>query len=91
MPNILLILALISVCIFVVFSMMIVHQLTKRGVKINFLLLRLLIIKYIHQYRKITVEETGKIGPLYYPCLVSVNLALVLVLIHFLLKALHIF
>jgi len=83
--------ALVFVGLFVVFSMMIVHQVSKRGVKINFFWLRLLIIKYIHQYRKITVEETGKIGPLYYPCLVSVNLALVLVLIHLILKALHIF
>ena len=91
MGNLLLILALVCVGLFVVFSMMIVHQVSKRGVKINFFLLRLLIIKYIHQYRKMTVEETGKVGPLYYPCLVSVNLALVSVLVHLILKALHVF
>jgi hypothetical protein len=39
--------------------------------------LRLYIIKYIHQYKKISKQETGKIGPLYYPCVISVNLALV--------------
>ncbi len=91
MGNILLIMALVSVGLFVVFSMMIVNQVMKRGVKINFFLLRLYIIKYIHQYRKMTVEETGKVGPLYYPCLVSVNLALLLVLVHLMLKALHVF
>lgn len=82
--------ALVFVGLFVVFSIMIVHQLSKRGIKINFFLLRLYIIKYIHQYRKTTIEETGKIGPLYYPCLISVNMALLLVLVHLLLKALHV-
>ena len=64
---------------------MIVHQLSKRGVKINFFLLKLLIIKYIHQYKQITLEESGKVGPLYYPCIVSINMALVLALVYFIL------
>ena len=64
---------------------MIVHQLSKRGVKINFFLLKLLIIKYIHQYKQITLEETGKVGPLFYPCIVSINMALVLALVYFIL------
>jgi hypothetical protein len=62
---------------------MIVHQLSRRGVKINFFLLKLLIIKYIHQYKQITLEETGKVGPLYYPCIVSINMTLVLALVYF--------
>jgi len=78
MANTLLILALVFVGLFVIFSMMIVQQLSKRGVKINFVLLRLYLIKYISQYKQITLKETGKIGPLYYPCIVSVILALVL-------------
>jgi hypothetical protein len=65
--------------------MMIVHQLSKRGVKISFLLLRLYIIKYIHQYKKITLEETGKVGPLFYPCIISINMALVFTLLYFIL------
>jgi len=80
MANILLIGALACVGLYVIFSIMIVNQLLKRGVKINFFLLKLLIIKYIHQYRKITLEETGKVGPLYYPCVISVNMALILAL-----------
>ncbi len=78
MANALLISALVFVSLYVVFSMMIVHELSKRGVKINYFLLRLLLIRYISQYKQITWKETGKIGPLYYPCVVSVNLALVL-------------
>lgn len=76
MANLLLILALVFVAFYVVFSMMIVHELSKRGVKINYVLLRLFIIKYISQYKQLTVKETGKPGPLYYPCVVSIILAL---------------
>jgi hypothetical protein len=86
MANALLILALVSVGIFVVFSIMIVHQLSKRGVKVNFILLRLYLIKYIHQYKQLTLKETGKAGSLYYPCIISVNLALVLAVVGLLLR-----
>jgi hypothetical protein len=77
MANTLLIAALVFVGVYVIFSMMIVRDLSKRGVKINYFLLRFFLIKYISQYKQITLKETGKVGPLYYPCIVSVNLALV--------------
>jgi hypothetical protein len=86
MANALLILALVFVGIFVIFSIMIVHELSKRGVNINFILLRLYLIKYIHQYKQLTLKETGKIGPLYYPCIVSVALALVLAIVGLVLR-----
>jgi hypothetical protein len=86
MANAILILALLFVGLFVIFSIMIVHELSKRGVKINFILLRLYLIKYIHQYKQLTLKETGKIGPLYYPCIVSVGLALVLAIAGLILK-----
>ncbi len=88
MANALLILALVFVGLFVIFSIMIVQELSKRGVKINFVLLRLYIIKYIQQYKQITLKETGKIGPLYYPCIISVNLTLVLAAVGLLLMLL---
>ena len=66
---------------FVVLAMVITHEVSKRGIKINILWLRLYLIKYIHQYRLLTKRETGRVGPLYYPCLISVNLALVLFLV----------
>ena len=56
MADVLLASALVLVGIFITLSIMIVHEVSKRGVKINFFLLRLYIIKYIHQYRKITLE-----------------------------------
>jgi len=86
MANILLILALVFVGLFVIFSIMIVHEVSKRGIKINFFLLRLYIIKYIHEYKKITKQETGKAGPLYYLCIISVNLAWILAIAGLLIK-----
>ena len=86
MANTLLVLALVFTGLFVIFSILIVNELSKRGIKINFFLLRLYIIKYIHQYKKITKQETGEVGPLYYPCLGSVNLALVCSIAGLLLK-----
>jgi hypothetical protein len=88
MANALLILALVFVGLFVIFSMMIVRELSKRGVKINFVLLRLYLIKYIQQYKQITLKETGKVGPLYYPCVVSVSLTLVLAILGLILRLL---
>ena len=86
MANTLLGLAIVFAGLFVIFSIMIVNEVSKRGIKINFFLLRLYIIKYIHQYKKLTKQETGKIGPLYYPCIISVNLALVCAIVGLILK-----
>ncbi len=86
MANILLVLSIVFVGIFVIFSVMIVNEVSKRGVKINYFLLRLYVIKYIHQYKKITKQETGSIGPLYYPCIISINLAWVCAIAGLLLK-----
>jgi hypothetical protein len=86
MANVLLVLALVFVGLFVIFSIMIVNEVSKRGIKINFFLLRLYIIKYIQEYKKITKKETGKVGLLYYLCIISVNFALVLAIAGFLAK-----
>ena len=86
MASALLISALVFVGLYVVFSMIIVHELAKRGVKINFVLLRLYLIKYISQYKQINLKETGKVGPLYYPCITSIALALVLAIVGLILK-----
>ena len=44
--------------------------------------LRLYIIKYIDQYKQLTRKETGKVGPLYYPCVGSYVTALVFAIIY---------
>jgi hypothetical protein len=61
----------------VVSMILIAEALRKRNMKVNWIFLKVLIIKYVGQYRKITLQETGKVGPLYYSFVVSMNLALV--------------
>ena len=80
------ILAIISAICGTVFSLMIASFLSKHGIKINYVFLRLYILKYIHQYRKLTVEENGKPGKLFYAFVVSMNLALVFAAIGIVLK-----
>lgn len=71
---------------YVVFSMLIVHELQKRNVKINFFLLRLFLLKYANQYKQSTLQETGKVGSLFYGWLVSINAALVFAILGLVLR-----
>ncbi len=48
---------------------------------VNFIWIRVLIIKYLGQYAKITREETGRVGPLFFHYVVPLNVALVLFVI----------
>lgn len=68
-------LAIAAAVLSVVFSMLIVHELQKRKVKINFFFLKLYLPKYAHQYKEITLKETGKVGPLFFGWLMSINAA----------------
>jgi len=86
MSTVFFILSLISVAWGIANSIMITSFLSKRGIKINYLLLRLFIFKYVSQYRKITIEETGKPGPLFYWFLTAWNLALLFAIIGIILK-----
>ena len=76
-----LILTIASAICGVVFSLMITSYLSKHGIKINYWLLRLYMLKYLQQYRKLTIEENGKPGNLFYAFIVSMSLALVFVTI----------
>ncbi len=81
-------LAIFCVLFNVVITMIIISELQKRKVKINFFLLRLFIPKYVQQYKKITLEETGKIGRLYNWFVGSINLAWILAVLGFIFKRL---
>ena len=70
-------LGLACAAIYVVSSIMIIHYLKEKGEKINFLWLRVLIISYADKYKKLTRKEYGKVGPLFYMWIISVNCALV--------------
>jgi hypothetical protein len=79
-------LALISVVWGIATSITITSFLSKRGIKINYLLFRLFVFKYVRQYRKTTMEETGKPGPLFYSFITAWNLALLLAIVGIILK-----
>jgi hypothetical protein len=71
------IIAGIAVVWFIVSGMMIVHELMKRKHKINFIIINMMLPAYTHRYKKITLEETGKVGALYYHWLIAINTSLV--------------
>jgi len=81
--NILIGLAVACVIWFVVTTVMVYHALQKRGAPVSFIWLRAMAPIYAHQYRKITKGESGRVGPLFYHWIISINLALVLVIIAF--------
>jgi hypothetical protein len=56
---------------------MIVNELMKRKQKIQFIFINVMLPVYAHRYKKITVEETGKVGLLFYHWLISINTAIV--------------
>ena len=86
MSNSFLILGILSAFWGVVSSLVIASFLSKRGVKINYLLFKVLMFKYIHQYRTITMQESGRPGPWFYSFVVSMNLALLLTAVGIALK-----
>jgi len=70
--------AIVSVLWGVASAVLIAEALRKRGVKVNWVFLRFLILsKYLGQYRDITRQETGRSGPLFYSYVVAMNLAFV--------------
>jgi len=86
MSNLFLILALVSIIFGIFAQIMIISFLSKRGIKINYLFLRVLIVRYVNQYRRITTEENGKPGPWFYPFITSMSLALLFAVVGAILK-----
>ena len=86
MSTFFLVLAIISVAWGIVSSIGIVSFLMSRGHKINFIFIRLLIIKYVHDYQVITTEEDGHPGPWFYSYITAMNLALIFAVIGMLLR-----
>jgi hypothetical protein len=71
------IIAGVGVVWFIVSGMMIVNELMKRGEKINFVFINAMFPVYANRYKKITLEETGKTGSLFYHWIIAINTALV--------------
>jgi hypothetical protein len=56
------VIAFIAVGWYIVAGIKIVNELMKRKQKIQFILLNVMLPIYAHRYKKITMEETGKVG-----------------------------
>ncbi len=69
--------AAIAVIWVIVSGAMIVNELMKRKHRIKFIIINAMLPVYVHRYRKITLEETGKVGSLYYHWVIAINTALV--------------
>ena len=65
----------------IVISLIVYDSLKKRGIPVSFLWLRVMAPKYAFQYKAVTKAETGRVGPLFYHWIVSINLALVFAII----------
>lgn len=70
----------------VVSAMVIVSFLQSRGVKINWFLIKLWLIKYVSQYEEITRKETGKAGFWYFSYVISMLSALGMAMVGIILK-----
>jgi len=70
-------LGLLSVIVYVISTMAIYSYLKDKGEKVSFLWLRIFMISYANRYKKLTKEETGNVGYLFYLWIVSINLALI--------------
>lgn len=72
------VLAFIAVAWYIVSGIMIFNWLQKKGERVYFVFLNFMLPFYANSYKKITLEETGKVGSLFYHWLIAINAALVL-------------
>ncbi len=70
--------ALMSALTSLGFGVAIANALRARDIKANPWLVRFMIFRYMAEYKRVTVSETGTVGSLYYGCSASGTAALVL-------------
>jgi len=70
-------LGFLFVIVYIVSTIAIYTYLKEKGEKASFLWLRIFMITYAHKYKRLTKEETGSVGFLFYTWILSINLALV--------------
>lgn len=84
--TVLIAIALIGVAWGIVSSLVITNALQKRGAKINWIFLRIMIFKYVGQYRELTRKETGRTGSWFYSFVIAMNLTLVTAVVGLILR-----
>lgn len=81
--------AFAAVIWYVVTSIIIYNELKKRNIKVYFIFLNVMNPFYAYRYKKITEEETGSPGRLFYHWLIAINTALVCAVIAIILKNIY--
>lgn len=76
MENLFFVAAIVSTIWGIISMMVMVSFCSERGVKINWMLIRLFVLSYVSRYREITIKENGKPGFWYYSFIVAINAAL---------------
>jgi len=71
----------------IVTSIRILGELRRRDMKASFIWLRSMAPIYAFRYKKVTMEESGRPGALFYHWIISINLALVCAVAALLAKA----
>jgi hypothetical protein len=84
--HIFLFLAVPCALIGVILMVAMISAVQDRGHKVHWIFLGLFALKYVNEYRTMTSKETGRPGPLYYPFVISMNLALLFVIVGLLLQ-----
>lgn len=77
MASTLIVIAAISVVLYIASTIMIYDYLKIAGEKVSFLWLRMFMIKNAGRYKELSREKSGKTGYLYYIWIASINLALI--------------
>ena len=81
-------LAVVCALISVGFGIRIANELRARGIQANPLMVRWMIFRYMSEYRRVTLEETGQVGRLYHACSSVSALAAVLAIAAILMRLL---
>lgn len=80
------ILALAGLAAGLVSAIVITDYVSKRGIKINYPLWRIKIFQYVQDYKRLSLQEKGKIGGWYYALTAGMTVTLILGLALLLLK-----
>ena len=77
MQNLFIPIGILSLIIYIVSTLLIYSYLKDKGEKVSLIWLRLFMISYANKYKKLTKNETGKVGYLFYMWIISINVALI--------------
>lgn len=74
-------LAILFVLWGIVSSIVVASYLSARGVRVNYVFFRVLVLKYIRDYHAMTMRDKGRPGPWFYSYVISMMLALVFAIV----------